>query len=234
MRIALLACYFATWALIPHLLLLKKRPSATLAWLWAIIFIPFVGGLAYFAIGTDRLKRRRLRRRNLYSARAAHQGSETGSTDAATAALLEKLPRARPPVPAARSPGSTTCRSAPPGSLRILRDAKEFYAALEARIREAKHHIHLEFYIWNGDETGLRFLNAPGRGRPPRRRRPPAPGRRRLACLRRGASSGLQRGRRATSRGSRASTRSATASSSTCATTASSRSSTARSASSAG
>jgi cardiolipin synthase len=42
--------------------------------------------------------------------------------------------------------------------LRILRDAKEFYPALEERIREAKHSIHLEFYLWRGDETGRRFL----------------------------------------------------------------------------
>ena len=57
MKAALLVCYFATWAFIPPLLLLKKRPSATLAWLWAIIFIPIIGAAAYFAIGTDRLKR---------------------------------------------------------------------------------------------------------------------------------------------------------------------------------
>ena len=62
MTIAIIICYFATWAFIPHLLLLKKRPSATLAWLWAIMFIPFVGPFVYFFFGTDRLKRRRLRR----------------------------------------------------------------------------------------------------------------------------------------------------------------------------
>jgi hypothetical protein len=39
MKTLLLVCYFATWGFIPHLLLLKKRPAATLAWLWAIIFI---------------------------------------------------------------------------------------------------------------------------------------------------------------------------------------------------
>ena len=37
------------------------------------------------------------------------------------------------------------------GNLRILRDSAEFYSALEARIRNARHHVHLEFYIWNAD-----------------------------------------------------------------------------------
>jgi cardiolipin synthase len=72
-KTAILICYLATWAFIPHLLLLKKRPSATLAWLWAIVFIPFVGALFYFGFGTDRLKRRRLRRRSLYSARSTRR-----------------------------------------------------------------------------------------------------------------------------------------------------------------
>jgi cardiolipin synthase A/B len=158
MKTVIVVCYFATWAFIPHLLLLKKRPSATLAWLWAIVFIPIIGAAAYFAIGTDRLKRRRLKRRGLYSARTMRERTESGSTDDATTSLLESLPRRdrqflhllsrinRLPVSSA-------------DSLRILRDASDFYAALENRIREARHHVHLEFYIWNGDETGLKFLN---------------------------------------------------------------------------
>jgi len=157
MKTALLLCYFATWAFIPHLLLLKKRPSATLAWLWAIIFIPFVGSLTYFALGTDRLKRRRLRRRSLYSARSTRQGAPADATDNSTKALLGALPRRDRQFlhllsRINRLPASSA------GSLHILRDAKEFYSALEERIRGAKHHVHLEFYIWNGDATGLRFL----------------------------------------------------------------------------
>jgi cardiolipin synthase A/B len=159
MRTAFLLCYFASWAFIPHLLLLKKRPSATLAWLWAIVFIPIVGAVVYFAIGTDRLKRRRLKRRTLYSARAAHHRTETGTTDAASAAHLEKLPRRdRQFLELIARVNRLPVSSA--SGLRILPDAADFYSALEARIREAKHHVHLEFYIWNGDETGLRFIKS--------------------------------------------------------------------------
>jgi cardiolipin synthase len=92
-------------------------------------------------------------------ARAVHQGSETGSTDPASAAHLEKLARRdRQFLQLISRVNRLPVSSA--GSLRILRDAADFYSALEARIREAKHHVHLEFYIWNGDETGLRFINA--------------------------------------------------------------------------
>ncbi|HEY4988810.1 MAG TPA: cardiolipin synthase [Opitutaceae bacterium] len=154
---ALLLCYFATWAFIPHLLLLKKRPSGTLAWLWAIIFMPFVGAFVYFLFGTDRLKRRRLRRRHLYSAGSTRKRDAACSTDEGTEALLARLPqRERQFLQLLSRVNHLPVSSA--GSLRILRDAKEFYSALEARIQGAKHHVHLEFYIWNPDDTGARFL----------------------------------------------------------------------------
>jgi cardiolipin synthase A/B len=157
MKLALLICYFTTWAFIPHLLLLKKRPSATLAWLWAIVFIPFVGAMAYFAIGTDRLKRRRLRRRNLFSARTTRQNAPPGTTDAASEGLLQRMSiRDRQFFQLLSRINHLPVSSS--GNLRILRDAAEFYSALETRIREARHHVHLEFYIWNGDETGAKFL----------------------------------------------------------------------------
>jgi cardiolipin synthase len=157
MKTAIIICYFATWAFIPHLLLLKKRPSATLAWLWAIVFIPFLGALAYFAVGTDRLKRRRLRRRSLYSTISKHRNAQAGSIGPATAAILRKLPqRDRQFLQLLSRINQLPVSSA--GHLRILRDAVEFYSALEKRIREARHHVHLEFYVWNPDETGTRFL----------------------------------------------------------------------------
>jgi cardiolipin synthase len=156
-KTALILCYFATWAFIPHLLLLKKRPSATLAWLWAIVFMPFVGALFYFGFGTDRLKRRRLRRRNLHSSRFSRQGSPADASDEATAALVGGLAHRDRQFLHLLSrinhlPSSSAC------GLRILRDAREFYGALETRIREATHHVHIEFYIWNNDVTGARFL----------------------------------------------------------------------------
>lgn len=157
MMTLLLIGYFATWGFIPHLLLRQKRPAATLAWLWAILFIPFLGAFAYFAIGTDRLHRHRLKRRSFFSARATRQAAPASATDEATAALLQTLPRRDRQFLQLLSrinqlPASSTT------SLRLLCDAAEFYPALEQRIREARHHIHLEFYIWEADETGERFL----------------------------------------------------------------------------
>jgi len=157
MKTLLLTVYFATWAFIPHLLLLKKRPTATLAWLWAILFIPLLGALAYAFFGTDRFKRRRLKRRNLFSARASRLAAPAGATDDATTALLQVLPRRdRQFLQLLSRINQLPISSA--SALRLLCNAGEFYPALEQRIREAVHHVHLEFYIWQDDETGARFL----------------------------------------------------------------------------
>src|ERR1700743_3676183 len=52
---------------IPDLLLLNKRPTATLAWLWAILLFPVLGAGLYLAIGTERVNRRRMKlRRELH------------------------------------------------------------------------------------------------------------------------------------------------------------------------
>jgi cardiolipin synthase len=156
-KMVLLAGYLATWGFIPPLLLLKKRPAATIAWLWAILFIPFVGAAAFFAIGTDRLKRRRLRRRALFSARASRRPSPAGTTDESSARLLKALPRRDQQFLQLLSRINQLPLSSA-SDVRILRDSKEFYPALEAAIRDARHHLHIEFYIWQDDETGLRFL----------------------------------------------------------------------------
>jgi cardiolipin synthase len=157
MKTVLVLCYFATWTTVPHLLLLKKRPTATLAWLWAILFMPFVGALFYCLFGTDRLKRRRLKHRTRFSARPSGQRVPASATDEATAALIEGLPaRDRRFLQLLSRLNQLPVSSAE--TLRILRDAKEFYPALEQRIRQARHCVHLEFYLWRGDETGRRFL----------------------------------------------------------------------------
>src|ERR1700760_3712812 len=59
----LLAVWLAGWCCIPHLLLLNKRPTATLAWLWALILFPVFGPALYLMIGSEQVKRQRMKRR---------------------------------------------------------------------------------------------------------------------------------------------------------------------------
>src|SRR5271154_1051642 len=59
----LLGMWLPGWLCIPHLLLLNKRPTATLAWLWALLLFPLFGPILYLMIGSEKVKRRRMHRR---------------------------------------------------------------------------------------------------------------------------------------------------------------------------
>jgi cardiolipin synthase len=153
----LIIVYFAGWIAIPHLLLLKKRPQATLAWLWAILFIPYLGALVYFAIGTDRLTRKRLKRRIQFAVRSMRQPPFT--TDEGTTELIKQLPPShrdffRLLSAIHRLPISSA------NTIRVFGDGTTFYPALEERIARAQHHVHLEFYIFEHDERGKQLMRA--------------------------------------------------------------------------
>jgi len=157
MKTFLILCYFSTWLAIPFLLKLKKRPAATLAWLWTIIFIPFLGPLVYFCIGTDRLKRKRLQRRQLFSAHHLRRPSSASTSDESTSLLLKQLPKSDHQFFRLLSRLNQLPVSSA-SEIRVLCDAVQFYPALEEEIRRAKHYIHIEFYTCNSDPSGVRFL----------------------------------------------------------------------------
>jgi cardiolipin synthase len=141
-----------TLAAIPHVLLARKRPAATLAWIWAILLFPYLGPIAYALLGADRMKRRRLRqaaRQNLTRhQRSPRVGEKIEEQSPATAGLLRALANIND------IPSSTAA------DLRLLINAAEFYPALLEQVAKAQHHVHVEFFIWRTDDEGREFLDA--------------------------------------------------------------------------
>ena len=146
------------WCCIPSMLLLNKRPTATLAWLWAILLFPVVGPALYLMIGSEQIKRARIQRQADFrgKGRRATGESRTGQ-DKRTPPDREALT-----ADAQRLFGSmeaiTQLSLAKARTVRILRKAPAFYGALKEDIREAKDHVHIETYIWRDDEIGNEFL----------------------------------------------------------------------------
>lgn len=145
-----LLAYFATWLVIPHVLFARKRPASTLAWIWSIIAVPFVGPLAYFALGADRMQRKHLKK-------AARLGLLVKRGPRSPDARYPKLENREEEL--LRTLGEinqipfSTARTAT-----LLFDAAEFYPALKEHIDKAQHHVHLEFFIWRDDDAGLAML----------------------------------------------------------------------------
>src|SRR5438067_4436578 len=154
---ALLVCYLLTWLLIPHILFAKKRPVSTLAWTWATILFPFLGPLAYLVFGVDRMTRKRIRKRSRLDFSRRERASQPELVKA-----LESLEKISPEGQRLIRQ-LATINEIPPSTadeIRLLIDAEAFYPALEQRIREAKHHIHFQFFVYRNDEYGRQMLDA--------------------------------------------------------------------------
>jgi cardiolipin synthase len=156
--------YLLTWAVIPHILTRNKPPASTLAWVWAVILFPYGGTIFYFLFGTDRLVRQKLRATREMDA-SGGRGSRRVNAD--TEALLQSLPAQERMVIELLSEVNEYAISCA-DETRLLVDGAEFYTALVQRIDEARHHVHLEFYIWRNDAHGNAMLDrlvaAAGRG----------------------------------------------------------------------
>jgi cardiolipin synthase A/B len=138
----LLIAYFATWIVIPWIFLAKKRPESTLAWLWAVLLFPFLGPIAYLLFGVDRVTRSRRRAHKPYHRDSAKRDPAPSPRHTQLFRALARLSE----IP------TSTARD-----VRILANATHFYPALEQRIRDARHHVHIEFFIWANDRYGCQF-----------------------------------------------------------------------------
>lgn len=122
----------------------RRAPASTLAWIVTLAFLPVVGVPVYWMFGPRRLERRRTRYTLLQ--RSLH-------------ASLEEI-AARPDIPSdiARPVQLATRLDEAPvstaRSLTVYRSGSEAFAAIAAAVEGARHHLHLESYIWDDDVTG--------------------------------------------------------------------------------
>ncbi len=134
-------------ALIPHVLLHKRNPLSALSWLWALLLFPVAGPICYLAFGTERMQRKRLRRRKNSPARddaAALSAIEASSLPQFAQRLLR-----------------VSGRSFSAGNrLELIPEGEEFFQKLGDAIDAAQRHVHLEFFIWKNDTVGRQLAEA--------------------------------------------------------------------------
>lgn len=139
-------------SLIAWLLLERRSPTSTLAWILALVFLPWVGMVVYFFFGPRRMKKRRLAHAKARSA-AALARSENESDDAFAArwnmSSLAELGERAGGLPPMR------CSDA-----RLLIDGAAMYDAVLEAISTAKDHVHVEFYIFASGRTAERLRDA--------------------------------------------------------------------------
>jgi len=151
------------WVLVACATLLTDRrsPTATLAWIFAFIAIPVLSGLYYMVFGPRRLQRRR---RRYGIARGTVRRDWERDAEGPGRPALSPDARALAAVGTRLGQGEVTFAS----EVKLLDDGDECIAALEEAIAGAKHHVHMEYYIWEPDLVGSHFrdllVEAVGRG----------------------------------------------------------------------
>lgn len=132
----------------------NRRPTAAMAWLLAIYFIPIIGVLLFLVIGTPRLPRKRRRKQ-----RAINDYIEdtTGGLDFGTAqpgapewfTSLVTLNRNLGALPLSGE-----------NSAHLVADYQTSLDDMAGAIRQARRYVHVEFYILQSDSSTEEFFRA--------------------------------------------------------------------------
>lgn len=141
------------------ILLEKRSPVATLAWILALVALPYVGFVVFFLFGPRRIRRKRLRHKRARGAVVAETpGAERLAASAAAAREPPRDPREAQLVTLATRAGEPQvdlCED-----VTLLHDAASTYDAIERAVREAKHHVHIAYYILVPGRAGTRLRDA--------------------------------------------------------------------------
>jgi cardiolipin synthase len=141
-----------SFMLIPVVILRAREPLAAVAWILGIILVPGLGGILYLAIGTTRLAQKTRRKKATREALeaqfptlAAHEVRPQPDKDRLPDELMTLACRV------------VDTRPTWGNEVQVITDTNRAYGLQEQAIREARNHIHLEYYIFQPDETGIRF-----------------------------------------------------------------------------
>ncbi|HEY4055405.1 MAG TPA: cardiolipin synthase [Kofleriaceae bacterium] len=143
---------FVVWfAIVGATIILQRRSAAaTLAWLFALAFLPVVGLVVYRLIGPLRLERKRMKR--TISRRAVREVLQ------AQASLADDVLEHQQLAHIGVELGEASALRA--GEVELFFDGDSAYSAILAAVAGAQKHVHLEYYIWEPDTIGTQLRDA--------------------------------------------------------------------------
>ena len=150
--IILFAIYVYTiFTTIIFMLVENRNPVKSIAWILVLIFLPVVGFLFYILVG------RKFRKRHMISKRSLLINKKNNTSD------LTELPNLNL-SDTQRSIATLAYRNSDAplhenSKIDIFTDANELYSSIIEDLRKAKHHIHMEYYIFLADKIGSAVMD---------------------------------------------------------------------------
>lgn len=144
--------YFLSWLLIPWVLLKKSmNPTAAVAWIMSVAFLPYLGAVLLLLFGVNRIERRK-RFKQAASERINRQipslpdrydpVNQLSELQQQLAVLAERV--------------SSTWPTAG-NEVQLLPEAELTFQLFEEEILAARQSIHVEYYIWRPDRIGTKL-----------------------------------------------------------------------------
>lgn len=137
----------AVWVSI-HALLNKREVGSTLGWIGLVWLAPFIGGLLYFVLGINRVRRRAQRLQRRARARVRNE-------------VLAGSERDDDLIPLQRSIARITRRPLEAGNeVLTYQDGDQAYPVMLEAIEGATQSVGLSSYIFRKDRSGAQFIAA--------------------------------------------------------------------------
>ncbi|MDR6866572.1 cardiolipin synthase [Microbacterium resistens] len=132
----------------------NRRPTAAMAWLLAIYFIPIIGVFLFLLIGTPRLPRARRRKQERINEYISDTSAylELGTLRPNAPEWFEALVRMNQRLGALPLSGDNGAH--------LISRYEESLDAMADAIRQARDYVHVEFYILQADATTDNFFRA--------------------------------------------------------------------------
>lgn len=127
----------------------KREPSVALSWILAFFFLPYIGAFLYLLVGYRRYRRRWVKKPDESALAPASAGSWKDIEAFKVNPDLKNLCRVTRALTGFVPSGGN--------KLELLEESEATDEALAKAIRNAKHHVNLEYYIFKPDHKGVFF-----------------------------------------------------------------------------
>ncbi|MEL7586758.1 MAG: cardiolipin synthase [Prolixibacteraceae bacterium] len=147
--------YLLTVIFIATLIVLENRsPIKTISWILVLILLPFAGIIIYLFFGQEYRKKKMFSRKGLHDLEKLRKltQSQLDQLPKNYAALSDKIFHKKRLMNLMLA--NSNALLSDDNEVKILRNGEQAFPAIFQAIEEARHHIHLQFYIVDDDITG--------------------------------------------------------------------------------
>jgi cardiolipin synthase A/B len=144
--------------LVPVVLVRRKEPSATAAWILILVFLPALGAFLFLLFGRDRVRWPAKRKRELDAivraqVEASRNDGEADRTSNLRVVTVSPLEQALFRIGQRLS----RLRATDGNKVDVLTEGQTTYDAIGEAIDSARNHVHAQFYMIRNDATGAWF-----------------------------------------------------------------------------